>query len=43
MSTQKHGDEYVLRFSLWSRLQHALIILFFGLLLVTGKIGRAHV
>jgi formate dehydrogenase subunit gamma len=28
--------EYVVRFSLWSRFQHAAIILLFGLLLVTG-------
>jgi formate dehydrogenase subunit gamma len=28
--------EYVVRFSFWSRFQHAMIILLFGLLLVTG-------
>mgnify|MGYP006288942591 FL=1 len=36
MVIERHDDEYVIRFSLWSRLQHALIILFFALLLVTG-------
>ena len=30
------GDEYVVRFSFWSRFQHAMVILLFGLLLVTG-------
>lgn len=35
MSTD-HAGEYVVRFSFWSRLQHAAIILLFGILLVTG-------
>jgi len=30
------ADEFVVRFSVWSRLQHAAIILLFGLLLITG-------
>jgi cytochrome b subunit of formate dehydrogenase len=29
-------DEYVVRFSFWSRFQHASVILLFGLLIVTG-------
>ena len=29
-------DEYVVRFSFWSRFQHASVILLFGLLLLTG-------
>ena len=36
MATHARSDEYVVRFSLWSRLQHAFIILFFGVLLITG-------
>lgn len=32
----KPAVEYVVRFSVWSRIQHALIILFFTVLLVTG-------
>ena len=28
--------DYVVRFSLWARFQHAMIILLFGLLLLTG-------
>jgi formate dehydrogenase subunit gamma len=31
-----NGDQYVVRFSYWSRLQHALVILLFGVLLLTG-------
>jgi cytochrome b subunit of formate dehydrogenase len=30
------ADEYVVRFSFWSRFQHASVILLFGVLLVTG-------
>lgn len=30
------ADEYVVRFSYWIRLQHACVILLFGVLLVTG-------
>jgi cytochrome b subunit of formate dehydrogenase len=35
MSTD-HADDYVVRFSVWSRFQHAAIILLFGTLLLTG-------
>ena len=34
--SSKAAVEYVVRFSVWSRIQHALIILFFTVLLVTG-------
>jgi formate dehydrogenase subunit gamma len=34
--SRKSAVEYVVRFSVWSRIQHALIILFFSVLLVTG-------
>jgi cytochrome b subunit of formate dehydrogenase len=30
------SDEYVVRFSFWSRFQHAAVILLFGLLIATG-------
>jgi cytochrome b subunit of formate dehydrogenase len=33
---QPDPDEYVVRFSSWSRFQHAAVIVLFGLLLVTG-------
>jgi formate dehydrogenase subunit gamma len=36
LTMTQHSDEYVVRFSFWSRFQHAMVILLFGVLLVTG-------
>ena len=34
--TSGDGHEYLVRFSYWARIQHAAVILLFGILLVTG-------
>ena len=34
--TSADGHEYLVRFSYWARIQHAAVILLFGILLVTG-------
>jgi formate dehydrogenase subunit gamma len=36
MPSDHAGEEYVVRFSFWSRFQHASVILLFGVLLLTG-------
>lgn len=33
---RKNGDDYIVRFSPWARIQHAVAIVLFGLLLLTG-------
>ena len=36
MTAKAHAEDYVMRFSVWARFQHAMIILLFGALLITG-------